>query len=695
MRLPEHSNPTAPTKTTGRKAGQTNRNFEVWARAPYNFVPLPEKVIAVSTVPLLNTYEGNTGWLKCELTTESPLYVRGMLSSEDFREHSEHAFHQLPRDAKKRRARFFTQEDDHPRLPGSTLRGMLRAMVEIITYSKVQPVSAEPIVYRAVADGENTALGRHYKAQMDRSRVKAGYMERNGPDWRIRPAQLINGWPFGVIRVAEGKDPRDETLDALRQRLSDRQWKGCKNAYEVDAAGGKAGKFDYSFNKVTPGSTYVLVVTDKTPSLRAPKDRPERGTGKHQYVFGKPDMTLPDDQLLEVPYDLVRRYREQLSDAQKELLGSDGILRENQPVFYLTDETGALVFFGHARHFRLPYSKSPVDLVPKELRDELIVDMAEAMFGFVRSSKVEQGQSSAHAGRIQVEDGICLLKEAEAALPFNHNRNPQLPWFTPRILSQPKPTTFQHYLVQDAERGHEPDCPQDLAFYDTPSPEETVIRGSKLYWSKGSRLQDEDWQFQNGEAKSSKFTNLLHQFEKQLTGIQPIKPKVTFTFYVRFQNLRDEELGALLWALELPPDHRHKLGMGKPLGLGSVRLSINEARLSKRDLRYRTLFDGNQWALAEESIAIDDFKRRFEEFVTCKITGRAGKLDELPRIQTLLKLFEFPGPDPSWTRYMEIERTQEYDGFKVNEYSRRPVLPDPHHIIEGDRARRPRPCAIR
>jgi len=696
MQLPIHSNPTKPTKTTGRKKDHKNRSFDVWARAPYNFVPLPEMVIPSSIVPL-DTFKGNTGWVKCELVTKTPMYVRGMMLSEDFRNYSEHVFYQLPQDAKERRASFFTQGDNYPRLPGSTLRGMLRAIIEIITYSKVQPVSEEPIVYRAVADGENTALGRHYKAQIDQSRVRAGYMEKSGSDWYIRPAKPIEGWPFGVIRVAEGEQPRGETLSSLRQRLSGSRWKECRNAYEVNAAGGKIRKFGYEFSAIEPGNQYVLVITDKTPGLRVSKKHPEKGTGKNQYIFGKPDL---EAQPIEVPYDLVNRYREQLSEAQEELLGPGGVLRENQPVFYLTDGSGKLIFFGHARCFRLPYLKSPADLLPYDHCDNGRIDMAEAMFGFVRSSKVQQRQLSAYAGRIQVEDGICSLTMRDASLPLEHNCNPKFPWFTPRILSSPKPTTFQHYLVQDAERGHEPDCPQDLAFYDTPSPQETVIRGSKLYWSKGEILADSDWQFRNGESKKKGCEDLLDQFRKQLTGLIPIRPGVSFTFYLHFQNLRDEELGALLWALELPPGCCHKLGMGKPLGLGSVQLSIKEFCVSKRESRYQRLFENDHWALDEEKVSLDEektsvdhFKNKFERYITRSIIGREDKLTVLPRIQTLLKLLEFPGPDPNWTRYMEIERSEEYDGFVVNEYSRRPVLPDPHHIIGGDPSRHPKPCS--
>jgi hypothetical protein len=52
-----------------------------------------------------------------------------------------------------------------------------------------------------------------------------------------------------------------------------------------------------------------------------------------------------------------------------------------------------------------------------------------------------------------------------------------------------------------------------------------------------------------------------------------IEPLVgRFTFTVDYANLRPVELDALLYGLFLEPDLAHKVGMGKPLGLGSVRI---------------------------------------------------------------------------------------------------------------------------
>lgn len=94
-----------------------------------------------------------------------------------------------------------------------------------------------------------------------------------------------------------------------------------------------------------------------------------------------------------------------------------------------------------------------------------------------------------------------------------------------------------------------------LADYTDP---QAAIRGHKLYWHKGEvTLGDIESQ---GKAKDA-----------VLTRIRPLRAGVEFRFRIRFDNLSDVELGALLWTLQIAADDRYrlKLGMGKPLGLGA------------------------------------------------------------------------------------------------------------------------------
>jgi CRISPR/Cas system CSM-associated protein Csm3 (group 7 of RAMP superfamily) len=61
-------------------------------------------------------------------------------------------------------------------------------------------------------------------------------------------------------------------------------------------------------------------------------------------------------------------------------------------------------------------------------------------------------------------------------------------------------------------------------------------------------------------------------------SITPLKKDALFQFTVIFENLTKEEYGLLLTALELEPGLGHKIGMGKPLGLGSCVIEVTEIK---------------------------------------------------------------------------------------------------------------------
>ena len=169
------------------------------ALAPYNFVPLPAQVVLVpqEDIPDQDRYHTNgtdridrlSGRIECRLTTASPLYVRAGWQPEDFVAHGEKSFDKLkdePGQQQKRADFFHHGAPQRPRIPGSSLRGMLRALVEIVGYGKMERVTKRGLVYRAV--GDTTSLGERYRDRFLLRRndgsyqtiVQAGYMQRSG-----------------------------------------------------------------------------------------------------------------------------------------------------------------------------------------------------------------------------------------------------------------------------------------------------------------------------------------------------------------------------------------------------------------------------------------------------------------------------------------------------------------------------------
>lgn len=630
---PKHKNPTK----SDRKA-----------HAPYNFVPLPEKIVTVDDIPPQDRYDHYTGHIQCTLTTKSPLYTRAGLSPEAFKRWSGTPFEELPEEEKNARARFFHMiNPQRPVIPGSSLRGMVRSLVEIAGYGKPRWMTDEDLVFRSLSE-------RFYRKRLMREDNKrhytplmqAGYMVRIGARWFIQPAENIGGITFARIHH-----------DDIPQNLS--RWEAARNAYRIWV---RLGSYDYQ--DVRGGFIQVKY----TPVLDA-RATPapgyqeavlaysgEMSSKRREAVIFPPAESRAD--LIEVDKEMVRIYREQITQEQRDLLGEDGVLKPKHPVFYLIED-GELVFFGHLWLFRLPYPNSPLDLVPPGLRRNDEIDLAEAIFGFVAEDRDDE--RGAHAGRVFFSDAHVHADETD----FWLSETP----ITPKILSGPKPTAFQHYLTQQ-----EPNSQARLDHYASPPPHETTIRGHKLYWHRGDVGLDE---IQEPDQEA------IRKHASQYTRIMPVKSGVTFEFRIGFENLRAHELGALLWVLAPPQaeeeEYYLKLGMGKPLGMGAVAIEpclYLSDRGEGEGHRYAQLFidSADEWYLEERPAEVSTFTQAFEQHVLAQIDktehGEERSLRDLPRIQMLLAMLEWPGPEWNETEYMTLE-----------EFKERPVLPDPLAVI--------------
>ena len=127
----------------------------------------------------------------------------------------------------------------------------------------------------------------------------------------------------------------------------------------------------------------------------------------------------------------------------------------------------------------------------------------------------------------------------------------------------------------------------------------------------------------------------------------------------------------VLWTLTLPDEHCHHIGMGKPLGLGSVQID-SILMLIDRKKRYRSLFDNDCWDQAQTpSGDIEQYKREFEDYVCQQLTSQGtavATFKDIPRIKSLLTLLKYPGPSRS-TGYMNLQT-----------FGDRRVLPPPEQV---------------
>lgn len=635
------------SKNQDMKSQNSDINADVKAaKAPYNFVPLNHCVVETQQAPDFDKYHSDryTGHIDLEIETLTPLYIRNTNEKGE----SDPDFFNI---------------NGQYKIPGSSLRGMIRTLVEIVSFGKFHFYDDERLYYRGLADISN--LRKIYQQKINK-KVNAGYLNYDSgkKQFYVIPVQSDSINQLGYEKIKDTTKEFDYNL----------QDDGCWIVWS-----GKMGNTKKYNWRIYP------------PDFEKEKI----------YISNKDIDYYKKDLNRNIPIDILKSAKEKYlfknNDHNDEHKIEKIRFENGVPIFfvkYIDSNNEERIAFGHTRYFRLPYEKTIGDHIPENLHKNNSTDFAEAIFG----------KEDKWASRVFFEDADLLDNPENAFLPKT----------SPKILSEPKPTTFQHYLEQPENVNR-----NNLKHWD----DNEKIRGYKMYWHKKdfpfqettisfnkdkfeklindfnidkSKIQnainlknnkilvdliklpkEEYVKILNSIEVSNSTNDKKNKYEEQHTVIRPVKQGVKFKGCIRFENLSKEELGALLFVLNLPENCHHKLGMGKPLGLGSVKITSN-LTIYNRKQRYSKLFDdNNSFYLPEENQNPEQFTKAFEKYILNKISDddrdNAQNLWDTPRLNELKHLLDWSKTEQSlWnekTRYMEIEHP-----INNNEFKDRPVL---------------------
>ncbi|NJL54077.1 TIGR03986 family CRISPR-associated RAMP protein [bacterium] len=534
-------------------------------------------------------------------------------------------------------------------------------------------VSDSPkIYYRAVAAKKSDPLGENYKQIVGNmgKNIGVGYLHREGDKWLIRPAKRTPaGGAYCKVKGLKARGRTELHPDVMGVHglipLDDPNYRvQYHNVVIVDDP--KEQRTGCWVKVRSPKSgerpSGVLVCTGNMAESGEGKQG-KVSTNRRNFVFVYE--ASPSEHAIQIDPQAIIDYRDGLTPFQKEAPfdPSYGCLVEGRPVFYVKPRSNEKVrYFGHAPFSRIAATLTehgqtravtPADFVPPDLRDNSeYCDFAEAMFGLADSNHIDNSQggdgSRSYAGRVNVTDAWLSENRGDV---FEEE-------ITPPILASPKPTTFQHYLEQP--KGVNTNS-QNLYHYDS-DPTKVRIRGHKLYWRQ--RMTSQQYRTSHQQDASPNST--------QHTRLRAIKPGVKFSFRVTFENLTGVELGALAWVLKIGaedhhPNARHMLGLGKPFGMGVVRLDSRFVVINRRE-RYSHLFSNGYWADATKARNIDEHIRQFEVLMEQQL-GNAYQA----RMKELLIMLE--------ARELSLQFT--YMSIEPNEFKDRPVLPWPSEVVSS------------
>lgn len=212
-------------------------------------------------------------------------------------------------------------------------------------------------------------------------------------------------------------------------------------------------------------------------------------------------------------------------------------------------------------------AKADPDLLPMGDPRKTHLTPAELLFGFV-----EHKGKRALAGRLRFSVAKPLPKQGVLL---------HTDWINLQVLNSPKPPSPNFYFHQRPDQRWISKSSLALA--------KDQIQGRKFYLhteglhtkdaKKAKSPDDPRWTMHPDNAASGNYDRMRVQ-------VRPVLADKLFEFEVRFDNLNSFELGALVHALRPTQDFYHKLGLGKPLGLGTVRLDPLLIERVKRYQRY-------------------------------------------------------------------------------------------------------------
>jgi len=535
--------------------------------SPYNFVPLSKHVFSpdgdwASKVSMDVPFsDGICGTLQVKVTARTPIYIRNGGA------HPEG----LDRLSDPHYLDFFQVFPGGPyAIPGSSFKGMLRSVIEIATFGKIAGTAGR----QRRVDNHRYALrdlsNKYYKKCFTeetitgfRPRVLAGWLnEGENEEWSVELCdfarveqklledELAPGNFLGVgsatnkyciikplsevVFTCGPESPHEHSLDqnGHRKILVYRKVESIsfKNRCECLVNGEQDG---------------VLVMTGQ------PSKRDGRPGKKHmEFVFfGTKGERGVEEQ---VKHDFEFAHSAELGENRKP--NEDwGFWKEELkkgrkiPVFVLCDAKGDIKSMGLAMMFRLPYENDIHQTIAhtsaKHL-DGTTLDFCETLFGRVEDKEGLRG-------RVCVE---ALTAETVPAI----ERQTVL-----TVLNGPKPTYYPNYVKQDMDRDG-----RVRGEHRTYMDEKSEIRGWKRYITREEG-------FQPAPPPPPADPN-THGLPKAATSFCPLPATSVFIGTIHVHNLRPEELGALVWALTWggKTELRHSLGMGKPLGFGSVTSEI-------------------------------------------------------------------------------------------------------------------------
>jgi CRISPR-associated protein (TIGR03986 family) len=646
--------------------------------APFRFAPIHRWVYFPEWGPLVTHdvpfKDGWSGEIELAITAVTPLLVGGA--------------RRTPAEAREGEVWPVQLPGGRWAIPPSALQGMVRSILEIATFAQLGPWIDDRRF--GIRDLTRPAMPYYQKRLNDISgsnpirvdpRVKTGWLRR-----RDDGAFELKRCEFARIEYSDleqltgvkpqrwkGKSNADERYSWVRPAARLRQRLEVQRAEPKPRHPHGNRSLSIAYRKVTgpTGTTTGKIVLTGNPS--DPPTKPGRSSKHLEFFFfdEKPPIELkqfderweefksihePDDGRPVNPNWKFFRDEGYPDEEERVPFKNGGWM----PIFFLADGNGGIESFGLAFMFKLAHEQRTLDLVSNSSPRHLTCEQRKAR-GF--SDGVQDGAEdgadlpSLIFGSVADGQGGGLKRRAAfdvafATLPPGKG----LENWEPTVLLGPKPSYFPIYVRQadSSERSQlrvESETKDGKLVY-APYATYTSLNSERYpndRFRKPEHEQPELAGVKIWPVKNLHFARLPEEVQnnrKVQTRLRALPKGTRFEgTKLRVHNLRPVELGALVWALTFgdtaalhgeDSGKRHRVGMGKPYGLGQISICITDADLSPNDPRPPV---PAQDLKAANQKVLDDALKAFEEHMTTvyRDSGDHGAWEGSVQVQSLIK----------------------------------------------------------
>lgn len=514
---------------------------------PYNFVSLKDKNDVVDRGERkLGT---NTGKLVCKLVNKTPLFIMGE-SEQDNKGHTKE---------------WFCREKGITIIPGSSLKGVIRNIIDVLTNSVIRNVEDEKLEQRMGAGKFESVFGI----------IES--LPENGKKGIIVEAEKIKVKTKDKIEVGNKKF-----------KFEDRGQEFSRKYSYKDGLIERVKLKDSIYNlketeiKIKPGVTIVEKLINNSKEYKNYLTGNENGVQGVLWfsspIYGKihEKLLIPkkngrkfefsNEEYEDFKY-IIKQRAERIKngkDINSSTFYYDKNLEIGDPVLFEVKDGKMAEHLAFSEIPRLRYQFSPFDLVPEEFRpgDSLEnLSFSERLFGTIGdNTKKDEGKKEelvALSGRVFFED----------AKNYNFKMIDDKNLIILKAFGEPHPTLTTFYL--------------DNTDKDYNDNEGIHIRGRKFYWHHKDKIGTPFSKYRKS-VEMPKDTKGENKFAYN-SSLELMDINNEFEFEVHFENLTDEELGVLIYAIELEDGLLHKVGKGKAFGFGSCKIEIKEFLMENKD----------------------------------------------------------------------------------------------------------------